>query len=48
MIVLTITCHRPYNYGAVLQAYALQQYLKSIRVESSVIDYYPDYQKKKV
>lgn len=47
MIVLTITCHRPYNYGAVLQAYALQQYLKSIRVETSVIDYYPDYQKKK-
>ena len=47
MKVLTITCHRPYNYGAVLQAYALQHYLKAIGVETSIIDYYPYYQRNK-
>lgn len=47
MKVLTITCHRPYNYGTVLQAYALQHYLESVGVETSIIDYYPDYQRKK-
>jgi hypothetical protein len=47
MKILTITCHRPYNYGAVLQAYALQHYLESIGVETAVIDYYPDYQRSK-
>lgn len=47
MKVLTITCHRPYNYGAVLQAYALQHYLESVGVDTSIIDYYPDYQRKK-
>ena len=47
MKVLTITCHRPYNYGAVLQAYALQYYLESVGVETSIIDYDPEYQRKK-
>lgn len=47
MRILTITCHRPYNYGAVLQTYALQHYLESQGVETAVIDYNPDYQKNK-
>lgn len=39
----TITCHRPLNYGAVLQAYALNTKLKSLGVDAKVIDYYPSY-----
>lgn len=41
--ILTITCHRSYNYGAILQAYALQQYILSKGVETEIIDYYPLY-----
>lgn len=48
MKILTITCHRPYNYGAVLQAYALQHYLINLGLETAIIDYYPTYQKKKL
>ena len=43
MIIKTITCHDVYNYGASLQAYALQTYLKSIGHEVEIIDYLPDY-----
>lgn len=47
MKILTITCHRPYNYGAVLQAYALQHYLQSRSIDTAIIDYLPSYQRKK-
>lgn len=39
----TVTCHDVYNYGASLQAYALQQYLFKIGICNSVIDYIPCY-----
>ena len=39
MKINTITFHRTTNYGASLQAYALQYYLKKIGAESEVIDY---------
>lgn len=45
--ILTLTCHRIYNYGAVLQAYALQHYLLSQGVDTAIIDYLPAYQRKK-
>ena len=38
-----LTFHRVHNYGAVLQAYGLQEYLKSQGHEVYVIDYYPKY-----
>ena len=34
-----ITVHRAYNYGSVLQCYALQEYLKSLGHDTWVIDY---------
>ena len=34
-----ITFHRALNYGAVLQAYALQNYLKTLHADSFIIDY---------
>ena len=34
-----ITYHRALNYGAVLQTYALQQFLKSLNIDCDVIDY---------
>lgn len=43
MKIKTITCHDVYNYGASLQAYALQQYLIGLGHEVLVIDYFPDY-----
>lgn len=42
----TITCHRPLNYGAVLQAYALNKKLTSLGVDAKVIDYCPSYYQK--
>jgi hypothetical protein len=36
-----ITFHRAQNYGAVLQSYALAEYLKSVECDVEVIDYYP-------
>lgn len=39
----TITCHRPLNYGAVLQTYALNTKLIEMGVDAKVIDYYPSY-----
>lgn len=43
MKIKTITCHDVYNYGASLQAYALQQYLTELGHEVQIIDYFPDY-----
>ncbi len=43
MIIRTITCHDVYNYGASLQAYALQHYLMSKGHDVKIIDYKPDY-----
>lgn len=43
MKIKTITCHDVYNYGASLQAYALQQYLEMQGHDVQIIDYKPDY-----
>lgn len=43
MKVGIITFHRALNYGAVLQAYALQSYLNELGIESEVIDYRSEY-----
>ena len=43
MKIKTITCHDVYNYGASLQAYALQTYLEKQGHEVEIIDYMPDY-----
>lgn len=45
MKVGIITCHRTHNYGAVLQAYALQHFLSNRGHEVKIIDYYPSYVK---
>lgn len=42
-----ITFHFPVNYGAVLQAYALQQTLTAMGHDVEVIDYKPDYHVKR-
>ncbi len=41
MKICTITCHRVYNYGASLQAYALQHYLETLGSNVEIIDYNP-------
>lgn len=38
-----LTFHRAHNYGAVLQAYALKEYLKSMHLDVEVVDYIPTY-----
>ena len=38
MKIKTITCQHVYNYGASLQAYALQSYLMSMGHEVEIID----------
>lgn len=38
-----VTFVRAYNYGAVLQCYALHKTLNKIGVENEVLDYYPSY-----
>lgn len=43
MKIATITCHDVYNYGASLQAYALQQYLLKQGHAAEIIDYKPYY-----
>lgn len=43
MKVGILTFHCAHNYGAVLQAYALQEYLKSLGHHVEIIDYRPDY-----
>lgn len=42
MKIAILTCHVPQNYGAVLQAYALQAYLESRNCTVEIIDYSPD------
>lgn len=39
MKVGILTFHRAYNYGAILQAYALQEKLREMGVQSEIIDY---------
>ena len=39
----TITCHNVFNCGASLQAFALQQYIKSLGIDNKIIDYNPAY-----
>lgn len=39
MKIKTITCHNVYNYGATLQAYALQHFLEMQGNEVEIIDY---------
>ncbi len=41
MKIKTITCHRVYNYGASLQAFALQHYLEKNGHNVEIIDYWP-------
>ena len=43
MIIKTITCHNVYNYGASLQAYALQNFLEKQGHQVEIIDYQPQY-----
>lgn len=43
MKICTITCHHVYNYGASLQAFALQNYLESKGHIVNIIDYRPWY-----
>jgi hypothetical protein len=38
-----LTYHRAHNYGALLQAYALQNFLLGLGHEVSIIDYWPEY-----
>lgn len=43
MRIATITCHRVYNHGAALQAWALVTYLKKLGHDVNIIDYRPEY-----
>lgn len=43
MKIATITCQHVYNYGATLQAYALQHYLESLGHDVEIISYLPTY-----
>lgn len=43
MKIRILTFHAAPNYGAVLQAYALQQYLRGLGHDASFIDYRPPY-----
>ncbi len=43
MKIGVLTFHCAHNYGAVLQAYALQEHLKSLGHHVEIIDYRPDY-----
>lgn len=43
MKINTITCHHVYNHGALLQAYALSEFLKGEGHDVSIIDYRPSY-----
>lgn len=43
MQIKTITCHDVYNFGASLQAYALQTFLQKQGHEVEIIDYIPTY-----
>lgn len=41
MKICIITCHDVYNFGASLQAYALQHYLEELGHEVEIINYRP-------
>ena len=43
MKINTLTTYDVYNYGASLQAYALQQYLINLGHQVEIINYQPDY-----
>lgn len=43
MKIKIITCNRAYNLGAILQTYALQEYISSLNHDVKVIDYNPRY-----
>ncbi len=43
MKISVITCHRSFNYGAVLQTYAFQEYLRAQGHSPFVMDYFPEY-----
>lgn len=43
MKIKTITCHDCYNFGASLQAFALQHYLEGLGHEVEIINYKPEY-----
>ena len=43
MRILTLTTYEGYNYGASLQAYALQNYLKSQGHDTAIIRFEPEY-----
>lgn len=47
MKTYSITCHDCYNYGASLQAYALQAFLQREGYEHKIIDYKPEYLSRK-
>ncbi len=47
MNIKTITCHNVYNYGASLQAYALQHYLESLGNDVEIIDFMPWFLKRR-
>jgi len=42
MKIGTLTLHNANNYGAVLQAYALQKYLLNAGFETEIINYRPN------
>ncbi len=46
MKVGTLTFHKVNNFGAVLQAYALQRYINNLGCDSEIIDYSPIYTSK--
>ena len=41
MKIYIVTCNNAYNYGAVLQAYALQTYIEKYGHDVKIIDFYP-------
>ena len=41
MLIGILTCHRGHNYGALMQAYAIKTYLKTLGHEVEFIDYLP-------
>lgn len=43
MNICTITCHRVYNYGASLQAFALQYYLEELGHNVKIINFLPPF-----
>lgn len=47
MNIKTITCHDVYNYGASLQAFALQKYLIEQGYNCEIIDFKPYYQQER-